>query len=343
MIVMPDERTVAPDSTAVRTVMWRAMHVQIDPPPHVFEDEIGLKLAALDEGWRNRQDMNPQGTRRFRAAIVARARFVEDLVTEQASCGVGQYVILGAGLDTFVQRRPEIASRLRVFEVDRPGPREGKHQRLLRARLRRPLDVHSFLHVVPVDFEAGAAWWERLVSASFETSQPAVVASTGVSMYLTKDATAATLRHIAALVPGSTLVMTFMLPIDLIEPEDYRGFEWARKGAAASGTPFATQFTLADMLALARDAGFRNTQHVLGTTLAQRYFSGRTDGLRPSSGEDFLVAKDLTVASDLPTMRAQAPRGSALGCSIGAVADAPLDLLEAHLVIPRGTLMGSFT
>jgi O-methyltransferase involved in polyketide biosynthesis len=176
MIVMPDERTVAPDSTAVRTVMWRAMHVQIDPPPHVFEDEIGLKLAALDEGWRNRRDMNPQGTRRFRAAIVARARFVEDLVTEQASCGVGQYVII------------------LVFEVDRPGPQEWKHQRLLRARLRRPLDVHSFLHVVPVDFEAGAAWWERLVSASFETSQPAVVASTGVSMYLTKDATASAIR-----------------------------------------------------------------------------------------------------------------------------------------------------
>jgi hypothetical protein len=91
------------------------MHVQVDPPPHVFEDEIGLKLAALNEGWRNRQDMNPQWTRRFRVAIVVRARFVEDLVTEQASRGIGQYVLLGAGLDTFAQRRPEIASRLRVF------------------------------------------------------------------------------------------------------------------------------------------------------------------------------------------------------------------------------------
>jgi O-methyltransferase involved in polyketide biosynthesis len=129
------------------------------------------------------------------------------------------------------------------------------------------------------------------VSASFDTSQPAVVASTGVSMYLTKDATAATLRQIAALAPGSTLVMTFMLPIDLIEPEDRSAFEWAQNGAAASGTPFATQFTPADMLALARDAGFKNAQHVSGTTLAQRYFSGRTDGLRPSSGEDFLIAR----------------------------------------------------
>jgi O-methyltransferase involved in polyketide biosynthesis len=72
---MPGERTASPDSTAVRTALWRAMHVQVDRSPHVFEDEIGLKLAALDEGWRNRQDMNPQWTRRFRAAIVARARF----------------------------------------------------------------------------------------------------------------------------------------------------------------------------------------------------------------------------------------------------------------------------
>src|SRR5438874_412435 len=120
--MMADPRTSAPDSTAVRTALWRAMHVQLDPPPHVIEDELGLKLAAPDEGWRNRPDMNPQWTRRIRAAIVARSRFIEDLIVEQSRRGVGQYVLLGAGLDTFVQRRPEIASRLRVFEVDRAGP-----------------------------------------------------------------------------------------------------------------------------------------------------------------------------------------------------------------------------
>ncbi len=85
------------------------MHVQVDAPPHVLEDEIGLKLVAPDEGWRQRPDMDPQFTRPFRASIVARARLIEDLVVEQAGRGVGQYVILGAGLDTFAQRRPEIA------------------------------------------------------------------------------------------------------------------------------------------------------------------------------------------------------------------------------------------
>ena len=70
---MPDQPTAAPDSTAVRTALWRAMHVQVDPPPHVLQDELGLELAAPDESWRNRQDMHPQWTRRIRASIVARA------------------------------------------------------------------------------------------------------------------------------------------------------------------------------------------------------------------------------------------------------------------------------
>lgn len=76
---MHDEQAAAADSTAVRVALWRAMHVQIDPPPHVLEDEVGLQLAAPDDGWRRRPDMDPQGTRPFRASIVARARFIEDL------------------------------------------------------------------------------------------------------------------------------------------------------------------------------------------------------------------------------------------------------------------------
>ena len=208
--------------------------MQIDAPPHVLEDEIGLKLAAPDEEWRDRPDMNLEWTRRIRAAIVARARFVEDLVVEQAGLGVSQYVILGAGLDTFAQGKPEIASRLRVFEVDRPSPQEWKRRRLNELGYGIP----SFLRLVPVDFEAGASWWERLASAGFDANQPAIVASTGVSVYLTRDATAATLRQIAALAPGSMLAMTFMPPVELIEPEDRRMAETARKGAAASGTPF---------------------------------------------------------------------------------------------------------
>lgn len=93
----------------MRVALWRASHVQADPPPHVFDDELGLKLVAPDEKWRSRPDMSPF-TRPFRASIRARTRYIEDLVTYEAAHGVNQYVILGAGLDTFAQRRPEIRS-----------------------------------------------------------------------------------------------------------------------------------------------------------------------------------------------------------------------------------------
>jgi methyltransferase (TIGR00027 family) len=283
---MDEERTAAPDSTAVRVALWRAMHVQVDPPPHVLEDEIGLRLVAPDDGWRRRPDMDPHATSLFRASIVARARFIEDLVVEQAGRRVSQYIILGAGLDSFAQRRPEIASSLTVFEVDQPGPQAWKHRRLIELGFGIP----EWLRFVPVDFEAGGSWWERLAASGFDASRPAVVASTGVSMYLTRDAIAATLRQISALAPGSTLAMTFLLPLDLADPEVRPGLQLAEKGARASGTPFISFFTPTEMLALARDAGFRDAQHVSAITLNQRYFAGRTDGLRTLSGEELLVA-----------------------------------------------------
>jgi methyltransferase (TIGR00027 family) len=275
-----------PDNTAVRTALWRALHVEVDSPPHVFKDEIGLKLAAPDEGWRRRPDMSPF-TKPFRASILARARFVEDLVVEQMERGVSQYVILGAGLDTFAQRRPELGSRLQVFEIDRPGPQEWKRRRLVELGFGIP----SFLRLVPVDFESGDAWWDRLVASGFNSRLPAVVASTGVSMYLTRDAITATLRQIATLAPGSTFVMSFMLPIELLDPEIRPGVERAAEGARASGTPFISFFTPAEMLTLAREAGLKEVRHVSAAALAQLYFAGRTDGLRPpNNSEELLIA-----------------------------------------------------
>ncbi len=284
---MIDNQATAPDGTAVRVALWRALHVQIDPPPHVFEDQIGLKLAAPEEDWRHRPDMAPERTRLFRASIVARARFIEDLVAQQVSRGVGQYVILGAGLDTFAQRRPELASRLALFEVDRPGPQKWKRQRLIDVGFGIP----EWLHFVPVDFEAGDDWRQQLIAAGFDARKPAVVASTGVSMYLTRDANLETLRQVAALAPGTTLAMTFVLPFELADPALRPGLERAAEGARASGTPFLSFFTPAEILALARDAGFRTTEHVSASDLHERYFAGRTDGLRPpNNAEELLVA-----------------------------------------------------
>lgn len=283
---MADEPSLVPDSTAVRVALWRAMHLHVDSPPHVFVDEIGARLAAPERGWRARDDMDPDATGPFRAGHVAWARFVEDLVLQRASQGVSQYVVLGAGLDTFVQRRPEMAGRLRVFEVDQPGPQAWKCQRLRELGLGSP----DWLRFVPVDFEAGASWWERLTAAGFDVTQPAVVASIGVSMYLTKEANTATLRQVASLAPESTLVMTFMPPIEHAEPDDRSGHQTAANGARSSGTPFISFFTPTEMLAMAREAGFVDVQHVSPTMLNQRYFADRTDSLRVASGADVLVA-----------------------------------------------------
>ena len=278
--------TAAPDSSAVRVALWRALHVEVDPPPHVLEDEIGLQLVAPDDGWRRRPDMDAQATRLFRASIVIRARFIEDLVAEQADRGVTQYVILGAGLDTFAQRQPELASRLTIFEVDRPAPQTWKKQRLIELGF----GVPQWLRFVPVDFEAGGSWWEQLETAGFDANQPAVVASTGVSMYLTKDAIMAMLRQAAQLAAGSTFVMTFILPLEYAGPEERVGLEAAAKGARAGGTPFISFFTPEEMVALAREAGFRDAQALSAATLAEGYFAGSTHGLRPGSSEAILLA-----------------------------------------------------
>ena len=198
---MPDTSSPVPDDTALRAALWRALHVEIDPPPHVFEDLLGLRLAALGFG------------------------------------------------------------------------------------------VPSLPRFVPVDFEAGDAWWERLVAAGFDPAQRAVVASTGVSMYLTKEAIFATLHQVARLAPGSTLVMSFMLPIEMAEAALRPAIERAAAGARANGTPFISFFMPSEMLALARHAGFKDVCHVSAAALAQRYFADRTDGLRPpDNSEELLVA-----------------------------------------------------
>ncbi len=276
-----------PDNTAVRTALWRALHVKIDAPPHVFADEVGLALAAPPDGWEKRGDMHPMGTRTFRASIVARARYIEDLVEQEARKGVDQYVLLGAGLDTFAQRRSEFAGRMTVFEIDQPETQAWKRGRLEALGY----GVPEWLKLVPVNFEAGGSWPDALARAGFDAKKPSVVASTGVSLYLTHEANAALLKQIAAMAPGTTLAMTFILPLELLGAEDRAGLEMSMKGAAAAGTPFKSFFAPDDMLQLARAAGFGSVMYVSGDDHNATYFAGRSDGLRTSNGEGLLVAR----------------------------------------------------
>ncbi|MFG2789830.1 class I SAM-dependent methyltransferase [Streptomyces sp. NPDC048419] len=276
----------AAEHTAVRVALWRALHLRADPPPYVVEDEVGLRLADPGEAWRERPDMEVVATRRMRASIAARARFVEDLVVERAAQGLDQYVVLGAGLDTFAQRRPDVgAAGLRVFEVDQAGPQAWKRRRLDDLGL----GVPEWLRLVPVDFEGD--WWGQLLAGGLDPRRPAAVASAGVTMYLTPEAIKATFRLVASLAPGSTLVSTFLRPVEDVEPEEQARLRVAMKGARAAGTPFLSFYRPPEILRLAREAGFREVRHVSAADLEKRYFAGRTDGLRPSRGEELLVAE----------------------------------------------------
>ncbi|GAB2711315.1 class I SAM-dependent methyltransferase [Nocardia thraciensis] len=274
-----------PEDTAARVALWRAMHRRIDSPPYVFDDEVGLRLVAPAAGWQDRPDMDPRTTGPMRAGVLARARFIEDLLTEQVAHGVDQYVLLGAGLDTLAQRRPELAARLTVFEVDQPGPQEWKRRRLVELGYGIP----EWLRLVPVDFEVDS-WWDRLAVAGFDPGRPAVVASTGVTMYLTRQANTATLQQLSSLAPGSTLATTFMLPIDLVGPAEQELRRFAERGARTNGTPFISFFRPAEMVALAKQAGFPAARHISSEEITARYFADRTDGLHPAESEQILLA-----------------------------------------------------
>lgn len=282
---MTQKQTYIPDSTAVRVALWRAIHVQVDAPPHILKDEVGLKLVNPPDGWRDRPDMNPEWTKTFRASIVARARFIEDLVEECVAQGIGQYVILGSGLDTFAQRRISHKS-LQIFEVEKPDTLAWKEQRLKE----NGFEIPKSLHFVPYNFEAGGSWWNELEKKGFDPKKPAIVTSIGVSMYLTMDAIQETLRQMTRLAPKSKFIMTFMLPLDLVDAQDQPGYQMAIQGAQKSGTPFISFFSPQEMLDLARKMGFQKVEHSSTASLTPKYFSGRTDGLRPSTGEELLIA-----------------------------------------------------
>ncbi len=267
-----------PDNTAVRVALWRALHTELDSAPHVLDDTVGFRLVAPTDDWRQRPDMDPQRTRTMRASIVARARFIEDLVEEAHPA---QYVLLGAGLDTFAQRKSPVG--LEVFEVEQPGTQAWKKARLTELGFALP----EWLHFVPVDFAAGEQWLEK--ATSFDRAKSTIVTSTGVIMYLTREAIKAMFAQVASL-KDVTLACSFLLPTELISDEEKPGMEAAKRGAAAAGTPFVSFFTRDDIITLAHEAGFKKAHVVTSKELNEKYFANRADGLYTGTGEEILVA-----------------------------------------------------
>lgn len=275
--------TKQPDNTALRTALWRALHVQIDDKPPIVEDEIGYNLIKPEKDWQERPDM--KYTKRLRASIVARARFVEDIAKAQIAKGIQQYVLLGAGLDSFAQRNSATSLLVDIYEIDQPDTLAWKAEKLTENGYKIPKN----LHFVPVDFET-TSWWDELLNKGFDVRKKAVVSCTGVTLYLTKAAITDTLKKMTLLASGSTVAIAFYLPLAQLDKEDQPMQEIANKGAAASGTPFISFFTIEEIVKLAQDAGLKNIQTISTKDMAEMYFKDRTDGLIPASGEVFLVA-----------------------------------------------------
>lgn len=277
-------KTRQPDNTALRTALWRALHVLTDEKPYVIDDKIGYDLIKPEAEWQERPDM--KYTKRLRASIVARARFVEDVAKTEIENGIKQYVVLGAGLDSFAQRNIEISSQVDIYEIDQPDTLIWKEEKLIENAYKIPEN----LHFVPVDFET-TSWWTELLNKGFDTNKKAVVSCTGVTLYLTKKAITDTLKKMTLLASGSTIAIAFYLPLEQLDEEDKPMQEIAINGAAASGTPFVSFFSVEDIVKLAGEIGLKEIQTVSTKDMIEKYFKGRTDNLVPASGEFFLVAK----------------------------------------------------
>ncbi|AHI06021.1 methyltransferase [Bdellovibrio bacteriovorus W] len=277
-----------PDHTAIRVALWRALHKEVDAKPLVLDDTLALELADPESNWRERQDMDVNFTKIFRASIVGRARFIEDLVLQTFSKQTSvQYVILGAGLDSFALRHAQVLQNHKVFEIDTPAQQAWKQNRVAELELTSPKN----LIYVPVDFEKKEDWILKLVDSGFQLNKPAVVVSTGVSMYLTKDANMETLANLSRLAPGSIFAMTYLLPMEDADEEEKFGREVSEKGARSAGTPFISFYREEDVIAMALEAGFSRAHVVKAKDLNERYFSQRSDGLHATKSEEILIAE----------------------------------------------------
>jgi methyltransferase (TIGR00027 family) len=267
-----------PSRTARAAARLRAEHQELDIPP-VFADPLARTvLAAADADAAGDASGNPRDPRRrgLRAFIAARSRFAEDRLAAAVGRGVTQYVILGAGLDTFALRNPHREAPLRVFEVDHPATQDWKRARLREAGMAEP----DALRYVPVDF-ARDALFDALGRAGFDAGQPALFSWLGTAAYLPEAAVLDTLGGIAgAAAPGSEIVFTVATRPSATGAR-----------AAALGEPWLSTFDPADLQARMQRMGFRETEAAGADELNRRYFDGRADGLRVGGSGVILTAR----------------------------------------------------
>jgi methyltransferase (TIGR00027 family) len=259
--------------TALRVAIRRAAHQLVDEPP-VLVDPIAVRLIGPDYP-RDLERASHTVARDFRAYLAARSRFAEDHLAQAVAAGVRQYVILGAGLDTFAYRNPYPG--LRVFEADFPATQEGKRAMLAAAAIETPPN----LTFVPLDFEHRTLL-ESLADSGFDATEPAFFSWLGVAPYLTLDAFRSTLAAVATLPAGTGLAFDYSLPPETLTPERRAIFDRLAERVAAAGEPLQLFFTADQMQAELQGAGFDRIEQVDHEGLNALYFLDRADGLRLS-------------------------------------------------------------
>src|SRR5215831_8024380 len=264
--------------TAVLTAMLRAAHQLIDDEPKIVNDPIAI--ALVDDITRERIATRPAalcspGLMIPRPAVFLRSRYAEDLLARAVTHGVGQFVILGAGLDTFAFRQPAFADHLQIYEVDYPTTQAWKRERLAAAGVAVPKNVHW----APIDFEQQSLS-AGLQDAGVDASRSAFFSWLGVTQYLTLPAIDATLKSVAAFPSPSTIVLSFMLPDDDLPPEEVAAARAVANEAARKGEPWLSRIAPQDLADRLNRLGFREVIYLSPAEASTRYFAGRRDGLR---------------------------------------------------------------
>jgi methyltransferase (TIGR00027 family) len=269
--------------TEQRVAIRRAAHQLLDHP-RVLDDPLALRIIGAEAAHdlRSNPKEHPAFARAFRAFMAARSRYAEDELAHAVADGVAQFVVLGAGLDTFAYRNPH--ANLRVFEVDHPATQAWKREQLHAAKISIP----ESLTFVPIDFEKQTLR-ERLAEAGLNFDAPAFFSCLGVTPYLTREACMATLSLIANMPHGSGVVFDFALDPALLNAGQREALDALSKRVASVGEPFQLFFDPVKLQDDLRSVGFHRTEFLQGAQINERYFRNRTDGLCVRGGVGHLM------------------------------------------------------
>ena len=266
-----------PSTTANGASFLRAAH-QILDEPRIYDDPIALKIIGAN-GVKalttNPDQFQTAELRSLRAFIVMRGRYAEDELAMAVKRGVGQYVILGAGLDSFAYRNPYAGTCLKVFEVDHPATQAWKRRRLQE----EGIDIPGSLTFAPIDFERQSLS-EGLTRAGFRTDEPTFFSWLGVTVYLTKQAVIKTLAFVASTPTGSGIVFSFNSKPFSPKRAKQQGREALADRLAGIGEPYLTYFDPICLKGILLQMGFTRVEYFSPDEANRLYFSGRTDGLR---------------------------------------------------------------